>query len=355
MFDTFARRQPRNPLLLHTIAPLLQLASSTGTSESQLTAKASGVLRTRICKSKDTVELEDDAEAVKVLQSLHQTARHSATAELSSMCSQCSLFVSKALIHKAQGPAESVIAAYRATLRDFMTRKSSAVHAAFIVDFIKRYPQQAWHLRSDLVEFARWGSSVKDYRQAQAYQMLQALATQLAGIRKSTEKAEVDAFIRDIREVVFDAVDKSTNTASTMTAVNLKIVLKFALQLARASKAAGASNEEMAELWDLGTLATLVTKFQAADRTKNMVAIQNLLHQLLVVVDPASKTKKVKAQSNGKAEKATEDKVEGGKKRKEVAAAAKPVDADGQRKKVKKAKAKAPKAVAEEEAEMEVD
>lgn len=307
------------------------------------------MLRTRICKSKDVIELEDEEEAVKVLQDLHQKARSAATAELSSMCSQCSLYVSKALIHKAQGPAEPVIAAYRATLRDFMTRKSSAVHAAFIVDFIKRFPQQAWHLRSDLVEFARWGSSVKDYRQAQAYQMLQTQASQLQGIRKTAAAGEVDAFTRDVRAVIYDAVEKSTETTSTISVVNLKSVLKYALQLARSSKAAGASLEQMADLWDLPTLSALTTQFQSAERTKNFGAVQNLLHQLLVVVDPSFKAKKEKkevSKPNGE----TKEVKEVGKKRK-ASAAVKTADTDG----VKGKKVKKTKAVAEEEAEMEVD
>jgi DNA polymerase phi len=75
------------------------------------------------------------------------------------------------------GAEESLLQIYRPSLKDFITRKNSALNASFFQEFIRRCPMSAWSLRGDLLDLSN--RAVNLYRQSQAYQLLELLVTQL--------------------------------------------------------------------------------------------------------------------------------------------------------------------------------
>ncbi|KAK4686071.1 DNA polymerase phi, partial [Tremellales sp. Uapishka_1] len=288
-FDTYARKQPSNPLVLEIISPLLNLVRATGSSETELANKAAGILRSRLGKAKDFPTVPTSS---KLLQSIHELARKASTEEFSSLCSACSLFVTKAL----DDSTDEVVEAYRATLKDFMTRKASLVHANFILDFVKRFPVKAWELQADLCAYVAPGAGVNAYRQTQAYSMLQTLAQLLTTISKQIDASEIKTFISKASGDVYTTLESATEDGSAWNAARLKDVCKFALQLARASKSL-LEKDEVTTVFSTERLAMVITKFKTSARTKEMKSIHGLLHQLSLALGGSKPVKEKKTKT----------------------------------------------------------
>lgn len=322
--------------------------------------KTSGILKTRIGKAKDVPTTADLALATSVLEEIHQLARKAPTADYSAMCSACSLFVVRTIdastSSKAKaGETDAVIDAYKATLEDYMTKKSSTVHPPFIAEFIKRFPTRAFPLVSTLTQYADPATvkKVNVYRQLQSFTLLQLFSQQLSTITKSADESSVIAYVDDSRKAVYATVeqvarglgDEGWNTA------RLKEVVKFGLHLARTSK--NSLPTKFPSLWDVQQLEQIIELFQKGDKTKEMKGVQGLLTQLKAITSASSDQKKGKkakkddemdvdeperaAAVTKKSDKVKGDKKEkSSKKRKSVDGSA-PVAADGEKKKKSKA------------------
>lgn len=340
--------------------PLLKFAQTTSATEIDLSNKTSGILKTRIGKAKDVPTTADLALATSVLEEIHQLARKAPTADYSAMCSACSLFVVRTIdastSSKAKaGETDAVIDAYKATLEDYMTKKSSTVHPPFIAEFIKRFPTRAFPLVSTLTQYADPATvkKVNVYRQLQSFTLLQLFSQQLSTITKSADESSVIAYVDDSRKAVYATVeqvarglgDEGWNTA------RLKEVVKFGLHLARTSK--NSLPTKFPSLWDVQQLEQIIELFQKGDKTKEMKGVQGLLTQLKAITSASSDQKKGKkakkddemdvdeperaAAVTKKSDKVKGDKKEkSSKKRKSVDGSA-PVAADGEKKKKSKA------------------
>lgn len=175
LLDVFVKRQPTSPLVLRLVLPLVELIVGTGPDEKQLADKATGILRNRLGKSKEVPTPIPTADVAKTLEALHSLARKAASPDVLTTLAQCSLYLSKALLHA--GASEPVLDAYRASLRDFVARKASRLNTAFFDDFVKKHPQTAWEMRGDLVQAC--GEALNVYRQAQSFHLIQTLVNQL--------------------------------------------------------------------------------------------------------------------------------------------------------------------------------
>ncbi|KZT28691.1 hypothetical protein NEOLEDRAFT_1160838 [Neolentinus lepideus HHB14362 ss-1] len=108
--------------------------------EEHLSRKAGGLLRSRIGKLKEVPSKVEAEQASKLLGDLHSQARRVRSAEILASFSQCSV-------------AEiTVLTAYRESLTDFVSRKSSSLNARFFQDFIRHFPSSAWQLRNAMLE-----------------------------------------------------------------------------------------------------------------------------------------------------------------------------------------------------------
>lgn len=176
--DTYIKKQPTSPFIIRLILPLIDLIVSTSSDEKQLSDKATGLLRARIGKSKDLPSQVDTEQVTTVLEEIHSRARKAPTSDILTTLGQCSLYLTKALLHA--GEEQPVVKVYRESLEDFVSRKASRLNTAFIQDFIKRHPHAAWNLRNDLTGV--FGSSINGYRQAQLFQLLHAMSGQLSSL-----------------------------------------------------------------------------------------------------------------------------------------------------------------------------
>src|ERR1700691_4838030 len=95
----FIKKQPTSQHIIRLILPLVDLIVGTGSDERQLSDKATGLLRNRICKPKDLPVGIGSEEAATVLDELHGRARKTRSPEVLATLSQCSLYLSKVMLH----------------------------------------------------------------------------------------------------------------------------------------------------------------------------------------------------------------------------------------------------------------
>jgi len=216
--------------------------------------------------------------------SIHELARTAPSADFSSLCSACSLFVSRTIDASAKSSENaSAVDVYRATLADFMSRKSSSVHPAFLTDYMRRFPVQAWPLRTDLCGYVARGAGLNTYHQTQAYGMLQILTSQLGSIAKAVGASEVTDYVQRVSGDVFETLEAAAGSETEWYAARLKEVVKFALQLARTSRSV-LSDHAASEIWDTQKLAEVTAKVKEGERTKEMKSVHGLLQQLAAIL-----------------------------------------------------------------------
>ncbi|KAL7419801.1 DNA-directed DNA polymerase [Cryptotrichosporon argae] len=272
LVDTYLRRQPTSPLSLLLVVPLLNLVRRAGPSEAELATKATSIIRARLGRANHYPE--PSLLALPILDEIHAFARHAASAELSALASAASLFVARAVVAD-DDETDAVAATYGTTLADFVGRKASSVHPPFLLEFARRHPLRAWRIRAALVAAAAPGAGVNAFRQQAVYSLLGALAGQLAVIAKARPADEVRAFVAGAAAQVYATLEDAA-AMGEFKADRLKEVVKFALGLARASKAAGVA-------WDAQRLRD-VEQTVRDGKTKSAAGVVALVKQLVAVV-----------------------------------------------------------------------
>ena len=155
------------------ILPLLQVISGASKDEKHLTDKATGIIRSRLVKPKNMPVITDTTQAKELLDTLHTRARKAGTQQLSTVISQCSLYISKILSNSG---SDIYVEIYRDSAVDFASRKASLLHSAFILDFIRRFPAAAFRLRTTFLDLIP--QAVNSYRQCQIFNFVQILLCQ---------------------------------------------------------------------------------------------------------------------------------------------------------------------------------
>lgn len=262
--DAYLRR-PGAPAL-GLVLPLLRLVRSPG----ELANKAAGIIRQRLGRGQLTLSEDQLSEASSVLNEVHALARRAPSAEFSALCAAASAFLSRA----AAKPATE---AYAATASDFVSRKHSQVHPAFLADYVKRFPSRALALAPTLLEKA-----VNAYRQTQAYGLVGQLMAQLPALVKAGDvsRAEAQSLAQKALDAALETLQKSAED-DTYKADRCKDVGKFALAAARALKALEAPRS--------ATKAEETLEVLRNGRTKDMKSVHGLVGQLIAVLGDGGK------------------------------------------------------------------
>ncbi|KZT11636.1 uncharacterized protein LAESUDRAFT_720895 [Laetiporus sulphureus 93-53] len=268
LLEIFIKKQPTNPLIIRLILPSVNLIFGSGSDEKQLADKATGILRSRLGKSRE-VPVEFDSElAVQVLEELHSRARRAPSSNVLVTLSQCSLYVAKLLHHAGQD--EPIIKAYRESLSDFVTRKSSKLNTNFFLDFARRLTNVAWNLRDSLLEAG--GNAVNVYRQCQVYQILYSLLNQLPELEG--RQSELIKFIPTLRRSLQDIISGACASTHTHTAAQIKELLKLVQLAVRHSRKVLSTPEEISDIWDPPSWTALASKLAHSDRLKASAPLQ---------------------------------------------------------------------------------
>ncbi|KAI0933631.1 hypothetical protein AcW1_005407 [Taiwanofungus camphoratus] len=330
LLETFIRKQPTSPLVIRLILPLVELTVGSGSDEKQLADKATGILRSRIGKSKEVPSYIDEEQAVQVLQQLHSLARKASSDVLMTL-SQCSLYLCKALHHF--GVTKPIQEVYRQSLVDFVSRKASKLNSSFFQDFIRRHADMAWDLREDILKTT--SSAVNVYRQSQAFQLLQTLISQAP--MANDHRTEILDFMLLLRCTLYDVmVAACEQTSSTLSPPQMKELFKVGLATIRQSKRVSVTPEELSTIWDPPIWTTLASKLAMHGRFKSSTGLQSMCKQMAQMTTPnlATSSQKTSSSTNISTDKAPKRKVGTLDDGEEVGTSKK-----AQRKRIKKAKA----------------
>ncbi|PCH38454.1 hypothetical protein WOLCODRAFT_115513 [Wolfiporia cocos MD-104 SS10] len=303
LLDIYMKKQPTSPLIVQLILPLLDLVLLTSSDERQLADKAAGIIRSRIGKAKDTPSTVDKDRAIEVLGEIHSRARKAASFDVLIIIGQCSLYVVKMLHHMNQN--EPVLEAYKSSLNDFVTRKTSRLNGQFFQEFVRRYADIAWNLREDLLKVT--GQAVNAYRQLQAFQMVQTLLNQLPSIGDRRE--EIIAFTSSLRTTLLETIQSACG-GNTLAAADIKELLKVAMAGVRQTKRV-ASTAEISAIWEPAQWTALALKLAGSERFKASTSLQSTCKQIAQMTtqgkadpntDAASSKRKASAMGEGEEE-----------------------------------------------------
>ncbi|KDQ06741.1 hypothetical protein BOTBODRAFT_121098 [Botryobasidium botryosum FD-172 SS1] len=295
--DIFVKKQPSSELIAHIVFPLIEIVRGAGTDEEQLSTKAIGLLNSRITKLKEMPPTVDVEYVKEVLEHLHNLARKAPTAPFLSTISQCSLYLSRIFLHHDQEAL--VLEQYRASLDDFITRKSSRLNTKFFQDFVSRVPATAWNLRDRLLELCEAGKATNIYRQCQVFDIIKVMLSQAHQL--ADRKDEFIAFVSGFRRVTYDSLSSACDEDGlALTAAQTKELLKIALHAVRQTKRLVPDAEDLSKIWDGESLASLSSKLSASERFKSLGGVQNLCRQLVALVSPTTGKKGAEKMKKGK-------------------------------------------------------
>ncbi|KAH9926111.1 DNA polymerase phi-domain-containing protein [Fomitopsis serialis] len=272
LLEIFLKKQPSSHLTIRLILPLVDLVVGTGPDERQLADKATSVLRSRVGKARETPSSVDKDQAAELLQELHSRARKAPSADVLATLSACSIYVARAL-HNA-GEDAPIAQAYRESLSDFVTRKASRLNAQFFQDLVRRQVATAWALREDLLDLA--GKAVNVYRQCQAFLFLQLLIKELPQLSDHDVKADILIFFPKLRTALLDVISQACDASdASLTAAQVKELLKLGVLAVRHTRRMSASTEELATVWSPPLWNDLASKLAASPRLKSSTGLQS--------------------------------------------------------------------------------
>lgn len=173
LVDIYVKKQPSSAYIPLLTVPLLQLIIAASPEESQLSEKATGILRSRIGKLREYPERDETIDVGSILEDLHAKARHTSSGDILTTISQCCCYLVRALNGTStDGIVRSV---YRQSLEDFVIRKGSRLNSAFFQEFVRRCPEVAWNLKQDILKVSVSEKAVNAYRKCQSLGLLNLL------------------------------------------------------------------------------------------------------------------------------------------------------------------------------------
>ncbi|KAF8061577.1 DNA polymerase phi-domain-containing protein [Lyophyllum atratum] len=274
LVDTFVKKQPSSRLVVRLIPPLIELIAGTGQDERQLSDKAKGILRSRIAKSKEIPVDVDVESTLAIVTDLHTRARKVHSSDMLATLSQCSLYLSRILVHLDSEKA--LLEIYQQSLSDFMTRKNSALNSNFFQDFIRRSPTSAWALRNHLLDLS--GRAVNAYRQGQAYQLLDTLISQIPAM-DNIKPADVMEFMRLVRKSLLEVAASACDEKINLTAAQLKELFKLGLVATRQTQRVDQAS--VTEVWQPDSWHTLAGRLGSSSRFKNSPGLKKMCEDIV--------------------------------------------------------------------------
>jgi len=277
--DIFLRKEPTSEYAVAFIMPLIRVIMGSGSDEKQLSDKAIALLRTRFGKTKEVPPIVDLPEVKKTLTELHTIARKTNSSALRDTISACSLYLSRIILSDAIQDSDTVSATYLSSLRDFANRKSSPIQSSFILEFVRRQPRCAWSLRGDLLQLAK--KAVNSYRTCQIFQFFQPLLNHVINIDPNgTETLE---FIPKFREVMYSVISEACDNEESLTAAQVKELLKLCLLAARHTRRIAPDVDRQQTIWNVSDLSEMLKKVRTS-RFKNSTSLHNLCQQLFGII-----------------------------------------------------------------------
>ncbi len=285
------RKQNTNSLIFTLIPPLLTLAANAGIAEKPLSTKATSVLAS-LGKATDTPTVDDPEQIKEVLAEVHNIARTNPSRELAKICNDCSIMLAKAagqeVVDGEDAEDSPVLATYRDSLKDLLTRKNSKVQASIFDDFFKRQPIQSWPLRKDLLRYIQ-EDKVNGLHLRMAFGLVASLSKQFAIVVKTINADEIKSFLLEVRKALYSALKTHGGADGTWQEGWVKDLIRHALTIGRFSKNVCTTSEQLAEVWAAPELAEIDKDLQQVERLAQYPSVFKLLGQFRLLIDPSAK------------------------------------------------------------------
>ncbi|EIN07831.1 hypothetical protein PUNSTDRAFT_70289 [Punctularia strigosozonata HHB-11173 SS5] len=314
LLDIFIKTQSASPLIVRIIVPLVVLVVGTGQDEKQLSDKTQALLKSRVGKLKEIPEAVDADHVIEVLKDVHLRARKARSSDVLATISQCSLYLSRILLR--HGRQDAVVEVYQDSLSDFATRKASPLNSNFFLDAMRRHKDLAWALRGAVLKLQ--ANATNAYRRCQIFLLLQPVINQLpvrrmlkrflalADIQLQDDKEEAGAFLKKFAEALHGALIEACDEATTLSAPQMKELLKLALAAVRHTK--NSASTDVALAWSSDSWTTLHSRLIATERFKASKALHSLSKQIVQVIGESSGDSKSIASTKPSATKAAKRK-----------------------------------------------
>ncbi|THH32974.1 hypothetical protein EUX98_g1203 [Antrodiella citrinella] len=302
LVDLYLKKHSSSEFAIRFLSPLAELITGSGTDEKQLIDKATGILRSRLGKSKETPAIIDKEDAVAILEDLHVRARTAVSSEILATLSACSLYLCRALLQS--DAKQKVVDTYRESLKDFMTRKASRLNNHFFQDSFRKCPAVGWEVRSALLELG--GKAVNGYRKAQAYQLLQVVMNQLSTLH--VDDTEILAFMPSLSTSIEEILTTACEDGS-LTAPQAREVLRLAQSAARHTKRVASTIEEVSSVWQPTRWQGLARKLSSSDSLKSSTGLQNMCKQVAQLGEAGTATDKKTQESSKRKIDVSEDDI----------------------------------------------
>ncbi|KAI6006406.1 DNA polymerase phi-domain-containing protein [Pisolithus marmoratus] len=273
LVDTFVKREPQSPLNIRLILPLIDLVTKSGMDERQLSDKTKGILKNRLTKSKDIPTNAAHDEVETILREVHQRVRKVHSADNLSVLSQSSLYLCRILVQLNED--DGVIRIYQESLDDYISRKASQANINFFQDFVRRFPVLGSKFREPVL--AASSNAVNSYRRCQAFQLLGVILGQHD--KKKDDQAITPSFQKSLQKTVLDLANGAVEDQNTLSASQLKDLLKAALLCIRQVQQSN-SPPRKAGIWDPAAWNALYEKLAACDRFKSSSPLLNMCRQV---------------------------------------------------------------------------
>ncbi|KAI6032543.1 DNA polymerase phi-domain-containing protein [Pisolithus marmoratus] len=228
-----------------------------GMDERQLSDKTKGILKNRLAKSKDVPTNAARDEVETVLREVHQRVRKVHSADNLSVLSQSSLYLSRILVQLNEDDG----------------------------DFVRRFPVLGSKFRDPVL--AASSNAVNSYRRCQALQLLGVIS----GQHNKDDQAITSLFQKSLQKTVLDLANGAVEDQSTLSASQLKDLLKAVLLCIRQVQKSN-SPPRKGGIWDPPAWNALYVKLAACDRFKSSLPLLNMCRQVESVASqlkPASR------------------------------------------------------------------
>ncbi|KAF9246115.1 DNA polymerase phi-domain-containing protein [Melanogaster broomeanus] len=293
LVDTFVKKEPRSPLNVRLVLPLIELVTKSGMDERQLSDKASGILKGRLAKSKDVPTTAPRDEVETILREVHRRAQRSHSSDALVVLSQSSLYLCRILISLDE--EDTAVRVYQESLDDYLSRKASQLAFSFFQDWARRFPAQAWKFRSQILESS--SKAVNLYRKCQAFQLLHLILSLPAGGEQPTAIA---SFQRALQKTILQLVNSSIDDDLGLTPSQVKDLLKVVLLSVRQTRKAGES--AAVEVWDPAAWKELHSKLSSSNRFSSSPSVLNMCRQVETAVASCKLAPQTKDSGKRKAE-----------------------------------------------------
>jgi DNA polymerase phi len=287
--DIFVKREPQSPLNVRLVLPLVELATKSTLDERQLSDKASGIIKSRLVKSKDLPMTAPRDEVETVLREVHQRAQRSHASDTLAVLSQASLYLCRILV--SLNEEDVIVGVYQESFNDYMSRKASQLALSFFQDWARRFPTLGWKLRDKALESS--SSAVNLYRRCQAFQLLHVILSQpdkvcnafLLGTQSTDahrpqgeEPAAITTFHMALQKTILGLITLSVDDDRGLSPTQVKDLLKLVLFCIRQTRK---TTESLTiQVWDPAAWKTLHGQLSSTNRFKSLSSVLNMCRQV---------------------------------------------------------------------------